>query len=152
MSRNSHTFWERLFRQDIVRQANIVEVVGWVGLFAFAVSLYFFWTAKVTLMVFAQPETYIDEQTLEASVTGDYSPQTLLGRTVSIQSVHEEGEWTILGDVQKARYLRKGEALAVQVRCHEQVDLATVERMRISLDDRPLRTLFVRRSWMEEIF
>jgi len=48
------SFWDKLFKEDIVRQANFVEIVGWFGFVAFACLVIFLLPIQVDITIPAQ--------------------------------------------------------------------------------------------------
>jgi len=45
------SFWDKLFKEDIVRQANFVEIVGWLGFFTFSCLIVFLLPVQVDITV-----------------------------------------------------------------------------------------------------
>ena len=45
------SLWDKILKQDIDRQANLVEFMGWIGLVGFIILAGLFWTVKINITV-----------------------------------------------------------------------------------------------------
>lgn len=142
------TFWERLAKQDTLSQANLIEAVGWVGLFLFVTLFYLFWTATIDVTVPAHPKRHVDKHTIEATVVRSQASDVLKGRSVSIQMVPENGSREMRGNIRQVRHGK--ESLLVVIHSPESIDLNAIESMRILLPDKPLRSLFIQKSLVRD--
>ncbi len=95
MSNKKNLFWDKLFKDDVVHQANFVEIAGWLGFAAFACFIMLILPVRMDITVpvrsahVASAPTAVG--TIEAELDQAYFLQVHAGQKVQIEAQARSG-------------------------------------------------------------
>lgn len=147
------SFWDKIFREDIVRQANFVEILGWVGLAGFVCLAAFLLPVQMDVTVPAKAvrlQKTASPWPMEADLEQMYFPKVRIGQIAHIAIRLGSGEKVEITGKVAAVELQPGQSIGKiyinpidQEQKAEKIDNIIEVGLRIVIDRRSMKNIFM---------
>lgn len=151
MKKEKNTFWDKIFKQDILLQANVVEMIGWAGLVIFIGLIYIFWTARIDLTIPVKEPQWVKAGVIKANVSKDYARQLVIGQEAVIAVISDGQGHRIKGNIIEVNFDKGFDFVSVLIKSFESGKKEEIKNVRILLKGKLLRGLFIRKEFISDV-
>ncbi|MBL7131832.1 MAG: HlyD family secretion protein [Candidatus Omnitrophica bacterium] len=142
------SLWDKILKQDIDRQANLVEFMGWIGLVGLVILAGLFWTVKINITVPAIEAKLIELPSrnfvVETEVSEHHASSISEKQRVNLKFLSIQGkEIEASGKIVEIQPKTNSTALIIKVK--PDLDTKTLETLSQNLKDIRLRIIIQRK-------
>ena len=142
-------FWDKILKQDINKQANFVELMGWLGLIAFLILAGILWTVKINVTVPAKEAKLVEWSSgyfvVEAEVLEKYASNISEKQKVSLRFLSTQGE-KIRASGEIVEIGPKINVVVLMIKVKPDLDMQTLKKFAGNLRSIQLRIIIQRKK------